>query len=205
MADHAVLRPVGVQGNSKLSRPGASGEEADGGRLQGIRNGGAAASAAANEGAVRQRLPVVAALAVSRRGRQVQFVGDSDSDSSNEESNGGSEGACNSADLDEGAAACAAAMEAVNCELRELQDRTVELVLERRRLESMRDAIDAEIMQQQDAENEEYHRQLALGAEVQEQQGAWEQMERIEQWQNAVNESDLTLEEALEGQWEEEI
>ena len=104
MADHAVLRPVGVQGNSKLSRPGASGEEADGGRLQGIRNGGAAASAAANEGAVRQRLPVVAALAVSRRGRQVRFVGDSGSDSGNEESSGGSEGA----DLNEGAAACAA-------------------------------------------------------------------------------------------------
>ena len=38
-ADHAVLRPVGLQGNSELVRPGASREEADISRLQGIRGG----------------------------------------------------------------------------------------------------------------------------------------------------------------------
>ena len=38
-ADQAVLRPVGSQGSSELSRPGASGEEADSSRLQRIRGG----------------------------------------------------------------------------------------------------------------------------------------------------------------------
>ena len=172
-ADQAVLRPVGVQGNSELSRPGASGEEVGGGRLQGIRNGGAAASAAANGEDVRQRLPVVSA--VIRRKSQAQTVRFDGADSSSEESSEGSEGA----DLNEGAAACAAAIEAVNCELRELQDRTVELVLERRRLESMRDAIDAEIMQHQDAVNEDAWEQEQ---QQRRQQDAWEQMERLEQW-----------------------
>ena len=36
-ADQAVFRTVGSQGSSELSRPGASGEEADSSRLQRIR------------------------------------------------------------------------------------------------------------------------------------------------------------------------
>jgi hypothetical protein len=113
------------------------------------RNGGAAASAAANGRPETQRLPVVAAF--GRRKNHVRVARSGGADSSNEESGEDSEGA----DLDGGAAACAAAIDAVNEELRKLQDRTVELVLERRRLEDIRDAIDAKIAEQQDAVNED--------------------------------------------------
>jgi hypothetical protein len=113
------------------------------------RNGGAAASAAANGRPETQRLPVVAAF--GRRKNHVRVARSGGADSSSEESGEDSEGA----DLDGGAAACAAAIDAVNEELRKLQDRTVELVLERRRLEDIRDAIDAEIAEQQDAVNED--------------------------------------------------
>jgi len=137
------------------------------------RNGGATANAAANGEPVRQRLPMVAA--VSRRKKHVRMaptVRSGGTDSRSEESSD-SEGA----DLDGGAAACAAAIEAVNCELRELQDRTVELVLERRRLEGMWDEIDAQNMEQQNAVNEEYQRQAA--------------------WQDAMNCAEMTWQDAV--------
>jgi hypothetical protein len=137
------------------------------------RNGGAAACAAANKRPEKQRLPVVAAFGRSRTARMAPMVWSGGTDSRSEESSD-SEGA----DLNGGAAACAAAIDAVNKELRELQDRTVELVLMRRRLEEQQDALSAEEQEQQDAENEEWsgmteeQRQDALGAEMQEQQDA---------------------------------
>jgi len=155
------------------------------------RNGGAAANAAANGEPVRQRLPMVAAI--SRRKKHVRMaptVRSGGTDNRSEESSY-SEGA----DLDGGAAACAAAIEAVNYELRELQDRTVELVLERRRLEGVMDGIHGDM---QEAVNEEYQRQAALGAVMQDQLDAemtWQDAvngaEMQYHWQDAVNEEVL--------------
>ena len=135
--------------------------------------GGAAANAAENGEPVTQRLPMVAAVRRRRTVRMAPTVRSGGTDSSSEESSEDSEGA----DLDGGAAACAAAIEAVNCELRELQDRTVELVLERRRLEDMWDEIDAQNMEQQNAANEECQRQAA--------------------WQDAMNCAEMTWQDAV--------
>jgi hypothetical protein len=136
------------------------------------RNGGAAASAAANGRPETQRLPVGAAF--GRRKNHVRVARSGGADSSNEESGEDSEGA----DLDGGTAACAAAIDAVNEELRKLQDRTVELVLERRKLEDIRDAIDAKIAEQQDAVNEDA---------LQQEQDAVDE-DALQQEQDAVNE-----------------
>ena len=88
----------------------------------------------------------------------------------------------------------------MNTNLRELQDQTVELVLERRRLESVMDEIDAEEQQRQhNAVNEEYQRQRTFDAEMQEQDAVYDEAEALGQdgesqrydlgrWQEAVNE-----------------
>ena len=96
--------------------------------------------------------------------------------------------------LDGGAAACAAAIGGVDVEIRELSERL--RVLGERKLEL--------VGQLQDTVNEECDAEMQQQDAVMRQQDEWEQLERLGRWQDAVNASDMTREEA-EGLWEEEI
>ena len=107
-----------------IGEDGAESEEED-------QNGGAAACAAASERPEGQRLPVMAAFGRRRPVRMAPVVrsGAADSGESSEESE--------DADMNGGAAACAAAsrIEAIGDELQGLQERMADLLMERRELQ----------------------------------------------------------------------
>ena len=105
-ADHAVLRPVGLQGNSELGRPGASREEADISRLQGIRGGQTMGSGGVGEIAFRpgglMQDPTQLQQMEQQQGKRQQMVLDGCGKEAEEE-------CCGEDSRNGGAAACAAA------------------------------------------------------------------------------------------------